>query len=247
MPGSRRISARCLPIINDMNREVLQENNSQAGFSLIELLVVVGLIMLLSGIMLFYMSGHQKLYKPDDQALQIADILQEARQRALAQRETMRVELNLTSNIVTLSNENGSTDTNDDVVIKRFTLFQPTDVKISARPAQISYGPPEPMPVPTAVFKPSVYTSTAGNNVCTIRFLSNGSAVDAGTNATGSGAVQTGVSLYVWSPKKSAPTESEQARAITVLGATGAIRMWEFDAKLTQSNKWKDSRKSVAY
>jgi Tfp pilus assembly protein FimT len=230
-----------------MNRKVLPKNNSQAGFSLIELLVVVGLIMLLSGIMLFYMAGHKKLYKPDDQALQLADILQEARQRALAQRETMRVEVNLTSNIVTLINENGSAATTDDVILKRFTLFSTVDVRVDTRPSQITYGPPEPMPVPTAVFKPSVYTSTAGNNVCTIRFLSNGSAVDAGTNATGAGYVQTGVSLYVWSPKKNAPTESEQARAITVIGATGSIRMWEFDAKLTQTNKWKDSRKSVAY
>jgi type II secretory pathway pseudopilin PulG len=230
-----------------MNRKVLRENNSQAGFSLIELLVVVGLIMLLSGIMLFYMAGHKKLYKPDDQALQLADILQEARQRALAQRETMRVEINLTTNIVTLTNENGPTTTTDDIVLKRFTLFSTVDVRVDTRPAQITYGPPEPMPVPTAVFKPSVYTSTAGNNVCTIRFLSNGSAVDAGTTATGTGGVQTGVSLYVWSPKKSAPTESDQARAITVIGATGSIRMWEFDSKLTQTNKWKDSRKSVAY
>ena len=212
-----------------MNRKVLPKNNSQAGFSLIELLVVVGLIMLLSGIMLFYMAGHKKLYKPDDQALQLADILQEARQRALAQRETMRVEINLTSNIVTLINENGSAATTDDVILKRFTLFSTVDVRVDTRPSQITYGPPEPMPVPTAVFKPSVYTSTAGNNVCTIRFLSNGSAVDAGTNATGAGYVQTGVSLYVWSPKKSAPTESDQARAITVIGATGSIRMWEFD------------------
>lgn len=214
---------------------------------MIELLVVVALIMLLSGIMFFYLTNHQKLYKPDEQALQITDILQEARQRALSQRETMRVELNLTSNIVTLINENSPSTTNDDVVLKRFALFSTNDVKISARPAQISYGPPEPMPVPTAVFKSSVYTATAGNNVCTIRFLSNGSAVDAGTNATGSGAVQTGVSLYVWSPKKDATDQSEQARAITVIGSTGSIRMWEFDAKLSASNKWKDSRKSVSY
>lgn len=223
------------------------ENTGESGFSLLELLVVVGLIMLLSGIMLFYLSGHQKLYKPDDEAIQIADILQEARQRSLAQRETLRVELNLTTNIVTLINENSATTTSDDVVLKRFTLFSTNDVKISTRPAQITTGPPEPMPVPTAVFKPSVYPSSTTQNVCTIRFLSNGTAVDAGTNATGNAAVPTGVSLFVWSPKKTAPTESEQARAITVLGATGSIRMWEWDANLTQTNKWKDSRKSVAY
>lgn len=230
-----------------MNKKLTPENSNQAGFSLLELLVVVGIVMLLSGIMLFYLSAHQKLYKPDDQALQLADILQEARQRALAQRETLRVELNLTTNMATLINENSPSVSTDDAVIKRFTLFSTGDVKISARPAQITANPPEPMPVPAAVFKTSVYPGSAGQNVCTIRFLSNGTAVDAGTTDIGAGAVQTGVSLFVWSPKKSAPTESEQARAITVLGATGAIRMWEYDASLTGTNKWKDSRKSTSY
>jgi type II secretory pathway pseudopilin PulG len=246
MPESRTISAPGRPKKKIyMERKTTPENIGESGFSLLELLVVVGLIMLLSGIMLFYLSGHQKLYKPDDQAIQIADILQEARQRALAQRETLRVELNLTTNMVTLINENSSASTTDDVVIKRFTLFSTTDVKISTRPSQIGYNPPEPMPVPSAVFKTSVYTPSIGQNVCTIRFLSNGSAVDAGTTATGGGAVQTGVSLFAWSPKKSDNTQSEQARAITVIGATGAIRMWEFDSKMTDTNKWKDSRTST--
>ena len=225
----------------------MPEHSDQSGFSLLELLVVVAIVMLLSGLMLFYLSAHQKLYKPDDQALQIADILQEARQRALAQRETLRVELNLTTNMVTLINENGPASSSDDTVIKRFTLFSTGDVKISVRPAQITVNPPEPMPVPAAVFKTSVYPTSAGQNVCTIRFKSDGTAVDAGTTAIGAGSVQTGVSLFVWSPKKSAPTESEQARAVTVLGATGAIRMWEYDANLAQTNKWKDSRKSTSY
>jgi hypothetical protein len=159
----------------------------------------------------------------------------------------MRVEINTNQNMVTLYNEREITTATDDLVIKRFTLTSTDYVKFTTRPAQISVNPPEPMPVPNAVFKNSVYPPSNGNTVCTIRFLSNGTAVDAGTNATGSGAVQTGVSLFVWSPKKGSTTESDQARALTVLGSTGAIRMWEWDAAITGTNKWKDSRRSVAY
>lgn len=230
-----------------MKKKVIVKDKGQSGFSLLELLAVVAVVMILSGLMLFYLTAHQKLYKVDDESLQIADILQEARQRALAQRETMRVEINTNTNMVTLYNENSAAVATDDVVVKRFTLASTDLVKFTTRPAQITVNPPEPMPVPNAVFKASVYTPSASNTVCTIRFRSDGSAVDAGTNATGGGAVQTGVALFVWSPKKGSTTESDQARALTVLGATGAIRMWEWDSGLSGTNKWKDSRKSVAY
>jgi prepilin-type N-terminal cleavage/methylation domain-containing protein len=246
MPGSRQITI-ALTREKKMKKKVMLIGKGQSGFSLIELLTVVTIVMILSGLMLFYLSAHQKLYKVDDQSLQVADILQEARQRALAQRETMRVEINTNTNTITLYNENLPGNAADDVVVKRLILTSTVDVKYTTRPAQISVNPPEPMPVPNAVFKVSVYTPSAGNNVCTIRFLNNGSAVDAGTNATGSGAINTGVSLFIWSPKKGSTTESDQARALTVLGATGAIRMWEWDANLTGTNKWKDSRKSVAH
>lgn len=65
--------------------------------------------------------------------------------------------------------------------------------------------------MPNAVFKSSVYTPSVGQNVCTIRFLANGQAVDAGTNAWGTGAVPTGVSLHVWSPNRTTTTQSDIA------------------------------------
>lgn len=241
-----RLRSICVDPEKKMKKKVIGKMSVQAGFSLIELLIVLAIIFILSGIMLFYLSAHQKLYKVDDESLQIADILQEARQRALAQREPLRVEINATTNVVTLYNEN-TTSATDDTVIKRFILASTDFVKYTTRPGQITVGPPEPMPVPTAVFKTSVYNPTVGQNVCTIRFLSNGSATDAGTTTTATGAVQTGVSLFVWSPKKGSTTDSDQARAVTVLGATGAIRMWEWDTSITAANKWKDTRKSVAY
>lgn len=242
-----RLKSICVDPEKKMKKKAIGKMSVHAGFSLIELLVVIAIIFILSGIMLFYLSAHQKLYKVDDESLQIADVLQEARQRALAQREPLRVEINTVTNMVTLYNENKQDNVTDDVVIKRFVLTSTDQVKYTTRPSQITVNPPESMPVPNAVFKTSVYTPSIGQNVCTIRFLSNGTAVDAGTTPTGTGAVQTGVSLFVWSPKKGSTTESDQARAITVLGATGAIRMWEWDTAISGTNKWKDTRKSVAY
>ena len=231
-----------------MKKGQLKINSSESGFSVTELLVAVAIIGIMSATAIFYVSAHKKAYQPDDQALQIADILQEARQRSLTQRRAMRVEINLTTNTVRLYDENtDSTTAGDDVTLKTFTLFAPANVKVNAPPSEIGYNPQEPMPTPNALFKPSVYPPSIAQNVCTIRFLANGSVVDGGTNAIGAGAVVTGVTLHIWSPNKNTPSQSDIARAITVLGPTGVIRAWEFDHSSVAANKWEDSRRSSSY
>ncbi|CAN5387915.1 hypothetical protein BH10ACI3_BH10ACI3_04070 [soil metagenome] len=231
-----------------MSSRLLHIKRSESGFSVLELLVVVAIVLVMSTVVLFYATAHARLYKPDDQALQLTDMMQEARQRALTQRRAMRVEINLATNTAKLYDENvNSTTSSDDVLIKSLNLFATTDVKVNTRPSEIGYTPAESMPVPDAVFSPSVYTPSISQSVCTIRFLANGSAVNAGTNAIGSGAVATGVTLYIWQPNKTSPNQSDIARAITVLGATGVIRLWEFNHGSAATNKWKDSRRSGSF
>jgi type II secretory pathway pseudopilin PulG len=224
-----------------------RELSSEAGFSLIELMTVAFVILVLGGISLFYLTGHQKAYKPDDESLLVTDILQEARQRSLTERRTMRVEINLSNNTARLIDENQNPTTpDDDVVLKSVNLYNTAEVKMGPMPQNIGYNPPEPLPAPLAVFKPSVYPSSISQNVCTLRFRSDGTVVDAGNNATGTGAVMTGATIPVWSPKGTT-NESTIARAITVIGSTGTIRLWEFDTNLTGTNKWKDSRRYGTY
>jgi len=230
-----------------MNNEFRKARNFEAGFSVIELLVVVGIIAILSTVALFYAAAHKKLYKADDQALLITDLLQEARQRSLTQRETLRVEINATTNTVSLYNENTAATATDDTLLKRITLSSATDVRVGAPPSTIGYNPPEQLPVPTATFTTSVYPTSISQSVCTLRFMANGTVTNAGTSAVGAGATVTGTTLHVWMPKKGAPTQADIARSITVLGSTGTIRMWEFDFPSTAANKWKDSRRSGSY
>ena len=221
------------------------------GFSMVELLVVLAMIFILSTVSLFYLSGHQRLYRPDEEALKIIDLLQEGRQRSLTQRETMRVEIDLTDNIVRLIDENDSNiNTNtatDDRVIKSSVLLPQTDVKLSSRPPDITTDPPETLPVPIAQFKPSIYPPSNTHNVCTFRFKRDGTVVNEGTDAVGSNATITGLTLFIWSPKVNNPGASEISRAITVIGATGSVRFWEYNRNITDPNKWKDSRRSGIY
>ena len=225
----------------------IQRRRTDSGFSLLELLIVLVIVTVLVTISIFYASAHQDLYKPDDQSLQITDILQEARQRSLTQRETMRVEISTTGSRARLIDENESDTADDDVVLKSVLLLPATDVTIATRPTNISYNPPEPLPAPVANFEPSVYPDSLTEDVCTMRFMSNGTVTDAGNDTIGSGAIVTGTTLHVWSPKASDITNSDIARAITIIGSTGTIRLWEHDESLTTTNKWKDSRRYGSY
>lgn len=191
----------------------------------------------------FYLSAHQRLYKSDDQALLITDILQEARQRSLTHRKTMRVEIDLTANAVRLINENKPGDATDDVLLRQLTLLPSVDVRINQRPNEIDNDPPEPFETPSAVFKQSNYTKSLNNQVCTLRFQSNGTVVDAGTNSTGNNASQIGMTLHIWLPDKNNPAQSSVVRALTVIGSTGTVRLWEYDRNSTAANKWINTRR----
>lgn len=219
----------------------------EVGYSLIEMLMVLLIISILVGFAIIYASPHQKMYKPDDESLQVTDVLQEARQRSLTQRETMRVEVSKTKGTVSLIEENSPTTADDDVMLKRIALFPESEVKITSRPTNVTYNPPEPLAPPNAVFVPSVYPRSVGENVCTLRFLSNGTVTDAGNNSVGTGSVVTGTTMHIWSPTKADPAKSEILRAVTVVGTTGVIRLWEHNPTLTTTNKWQDSRRYGTY
>lgn len=219
----------------------------QKGFSIIELIIVLAVLMVLVGVSFFYLSAHQKLYKPDDQSLIIIDFLQEARQRSLTQRETLRVEIDTTDNVIRLIDENASDTETDDNVLKENFLYFPNDVRMDRRPLEIENNPPEPLPVSNAAFSPSVYPPSGTNTVCTFRFQSNGTVVDAGNNATGNNASVAGATLHIWQPDVTNNNQSTIARAITIIGSTGSIRLWEYDRASTQANKWRDSRRIGGY
>lgn len=211
---------------------------------MIELIIVIVILSIMTAIPMLYLNASQKLYKPDSEALKIADIFQEARQRSLTQRKTMRVEIDLDDKVIRLINENKNDSADDHTVIKRMFLLPTNELTIDKRPLNITTNPPETFPAPTANFYISTYPKSASHRVCTVRFLSNGSVVNAGSDDTGTGAVPTGITLFIWSPNDANPNNSEIARAITIISTTGSIRMWEYDKNATAANKWKDSRRS---
>lgn len=219
------------------NRTMIK--NDIDGFSLIELLIVLVISSISISLIIFYLSGFKKVYKPDEQTAKVGDFMQEARQRSLTQRETVRVEINLDKGIVRLIDENGDSandGNDDDVVLKQTILLSPTEVAYNKRPDDISVNPPEPIPVYPFVFYQSDYPGSELDKVVTLRFKRNGSVTDKND-------VLLSGTLYLWSPNKDNPNKSDIARSITVLGGSGIVRFWEWNVNSTDSNKWKDSRR----
>ncbi len=212
----------------------------ERGFSLLELIVVMGIVIVLSLIALLSVST-ARLFKADAQASALTDILQEARQGALSRRRTMRVEINATDKVIRLLNEASAGNASDDVVVKTIN-FLGKGVFIGTKPTNLSGSPSEASPTPDITFSTSVHPLSSGDSVATLRFLRNGRVTDAGTDAIGTGSIPTGATIFIWSKHTSDtsanPTIGQVFRSITVLGSSGLIRMWKCPNVDGQCSTW---------
>lgn len=216
---------------------------NEQGFSLVELLAVVTILTIMTAVSIFYFAGHNKLYKVEDQALKLVDVLQEAKQRALTQRRMMRVQVNIDPqiNAIQLIDEKQPGNEADDVVVRTVPLAALAEAQVDGRPLNVTTDPPESTPVVSAPFAQSDHPLSANDRVAVVRFSSDGKAFNRGSNARGSNAVSTGMTFYVWQPRSDDAKRSQMTRAITILGATGSVRMWDYDhARAT--NNWTQRR-----
>ena len=201
------------------------KKTSQAGFSFIEVIVVLTVIVILSSMALVTFWNSRK-YSAEDQARKLIDVFDEARQKALNQRKTFRVEINRTRQEIRLIDE-GNNDpvvtVSDDVIIKRVQISN--QVVIGAAPTNISGAPTANSPIPVAAYAISSYPLSNGDDKITLRFRLNGQVVDAGTDNIGTGSQPSGATIYIYS-NKSPATNPDVIRAVTVLGTTGDTSLY---------------------
>ena len=210
-----------------------RDARSQAGYSLIELLIVISIITIVSAYALFAMAGHKNAYKTDDEALQVIDYINTASQFAITKRRTMRLEIDRTANVIRIIDERpqGGVDDNygagtglaDDVMMRQASLLPASEVRVDAAPSGINQ--PNPPNYPVATYAASVHPLSTGNQVSVARFRLDGSVVDENNNTIS-------LTLFLWPPD---PTNSNNAklpqavRAITVFGGTGVVRLWAYN------------------
>lgn len=209
-----------------MKKAFCRKRASASGFSIIELLVVFGIIAILSAISIPYFFSYTTRYKSEDQAVKIMDLMREAGQLAITRRRTMRLEIDLTDNALLIIDQSGSPA---GTLVKRVPLERTGDVRVDVIPTGVAR--PNPPNYADAVYAPDAVGHQAGaatvigNNVWACRFRSDGSVVDMALNP-----VPINTTIYVWPPVAFGslnPRNADEVRAITLFGASGAIRYWK--------------------
>lgn len=225
-----------------MHFGVTRASRREAGYSMVELFVVLAILVILGAIAIPQLYHSRKLFKSEEQALLILDALRETSQMAITKRRTFRFEIDLTANVIRIIDERNpdpaitSTPTNSaDLLVKKIPLERPQQLRVDVRPAGISR--PNPPNYADAVFAADTTghldgtATVTGNNVWAGRFRADGSMVNSGNNPIS-------VNLYVFPPTTSGNTNSRnktEVRAITIFGGSGAVRYWKFSPTASPS------------
>lgn len=213
----------------------MKKTPSQSGFSVIELIIVISVLAILSTIAVVTFWTSRK-YSADDQAKKIIDFFDEARQKALNQRKTFRIEINKTKNELRLIDEGDDVSTaNDDKILKKHKLTN--QVVIGNPPNNVSGKPTATTPINPPQYATSSYPLSSGDEKITLRFKRNGQVVDAGNDNIGTGSMMSGATIYVYSTTPSI-TNPDVIRAVTVLGTSGDTSLYKCKFISTTCGNW---------
>lgn len=215
-------------------RDLRVLKNTEAGYSLVELLIVILIIMIMTALAIFPFIAHRNAYRTEDQALRVMDFMEAAKMKALGERQTMRFEIDLTDNVLRVVDENTIiSGDSDDVVIRQESFIE--GVRLDQQPSNMVGISPNVsfnggvINLPSAQYIPK---DGVGNTVWTACFASDGSVstiVPSSSSTSCNSPANT--TIFIWQPK-SGTNEAEPlqlARAITVNGGTSDIRMWQYD------------------
>ena len=209
-----------------MSRKTQEFHLSQAGASVLEILIVLGVVLIMSSIAVPYLWNYKKLYKSEDQALRMMDLMREAAQTALVKRRTIRYEIDLTDNAILLIDESQNAPQGQQM--KKIPLELIRDVRVDSIPNGVSK--PNPPNYNDAAFSTDSVghmigaVTITGHNIWACRFKSDGSVVNSAGNPVSA-------NLYVWPPQSTGsltPRNTAEIRAITIFGGTGAVRYWKY-------------------
>jgi type II secretory pathway pseudopilin PulG len=190
----------------------VSSRRSQAGFSLSEIVVTLGVLMVGGGVAIMNISGALRGSHVETAYQNTLNQMRFARQVAIDKRTVCRVDFAAPG---TISVTQAFADGNP---VQTETITLPADVQYTI----VNGMPSPPSPTPDNIGNGKIaidFDRVAGGSGTAIFFQPDGSALDA------AGRANDGV-IYL-----ARPNELNGARAITLLGTTGRIRGWRLGRK----------------
>jgi prepilin-type N-terminal cleavage/methylation domain-containing protein len=184
------------------------------GFSLVELVIVCAIFAILVGISVLTLTPHERATAADDLAKQTLEFVQDASSRALAQRQTMRLTIDLGASTISVTDENTLlAGVDDDELVREEGLVRP-EFAVIGQPAGVD-PPADPFHFEPAGFEGGVWQAW---------FRSDGSVV----NADG---VPLSATIFVYPTDAGRPgyaLDNGLVRALTLFGPSGQYRLWRY-------------------
>lgn len=185
-------------------------DRGEDGYSLLQLLVVLSIAIILTAAAVFSLAPQRRAYRTDDAAGQVTNFLRDAYQRALSQRQTMRVQVDRSTMLIKIIDEN-TLPGGDEKEVRREKLNPEVSVSQPTVGGSALNPPATPYNYPVAVYS---------SNLWEVRFRSDGSVVDTAGNS-----VSATLFFSLVNPKT---TDTNLIRAITLFGPSGSIRLWRY-------------------
>lgn len=180
------------------------------GYSIIELLIVAAVVIVLTAIAVFTLAPQRRAYRTDDAMAQVANFLRDAYQRALSQRQTMRVQIDRAKMLIIIIDEN-KLPLGDEIEVRRAKLNDEISVNQPTVGAGLLNPPPAPYNYSVAAYS---------NDLWEARFRSDGSVVDTAGNSMSATVFFSLVNMKT--------SDANLIRAVTLFGPSGSIRVWRY-------------------
>jgi prepilin-type N-terminal cleavage/methylation domain-containing protein len=197
-------------------------NRREAGFSLIEIFVVATIIGVLTAIAIPQLAGQRRLIRSAAVPREVMTQLRYARQQAMSQRQSFTFQYNNTTKqiIIIDNNASGATVLNDSSYPNNSgssVVLTSTLTLMGLASSEVSYGIPSGLP--TGALADGVSRTSLTSSKINVTFQPDGSVVDANGNPIDRG-------LFFYNSK----VPNLTAAAISVLGASGRIKLWKYNS-----------------